>query len=174
MARTAPTCWARALPGRDRSRALARRSCRPRNAPESRARTVGASRQGPLAPAGRVAGRRGAHVPAEVTGEVPGPRTSRPGPLAGDDQDAQIVQDLRPALALDGFHVERRPGRSVNELAAVVLFALAGSASPGPDSALLWASGARFGFRRTVPHVLGTRDRHRGDGGGGGGPGSAP
>ncbi len=27
--------------------------------------------------------------------------------------------------------------------------------TPGPNNILLTASGARFGFRRTVPHVLG-------------------
>lgn len=44
----------------------------------------------------------------------------------------------------------------MNELAGLVLFAFAGSVSPGPNNAVLWASGLRFGFRRTVPHVLGT------------------
>lgn len=42
-----------------------------------------------------------------------------------------------------------------------VLLALAGfsfvsAATPGPNNVLLWASGATFGFRRTVPHVVGT------------------
>lgn len=45
---------------------------------------------------------------------------------------------------------------SVNELAGLVAFAFAGSGSPGPNNAVLWASGLEFGFRRTVPHVLGT------------------
>jgi threonine/homoserine/homoserine lactone efflux protein len=44
----------------------------------------------------------------------------------------------------------------VTDLLAVVAFAFAGSASPGPNNALLWASGMRFGFARTVPHVIGT------------------
>jgi threonine/homoserine/homoserine lactone efflux protein len=44
----------------------------------------------------------------------------------------------------------------VRGLAALVGFAFAGSVSPGPNNAVLWASGMRFGFRRTVPHVLGT------------------
>ncbi len=34
-------------------------------------------------------------------------------------------------------------------------FVFAGLFSPGPNVILLTASGARFGFRRTVPHVLG-------------------
>ena len=44
----------------------------------------------------------------------------------------------------------------MNELVALVGFAFAGSVSPGPNNAVLWASGMRFGFRRTIPHVLGT------------------
>lgn len=34
-------------------------------------------------------------------------------------------------------------------------FVFAGLFSPGPNVILLTASGARFGFRRTIPHVLG-------------------
>jgi threonine/homoserine/homoserine lactone efflux protein len=49
-----------------------------------------------------------------------------------------------------------RPGPVVNELVALVGFAFVGSASPGPNNAVLWASGMQFGFRRTLPHVLGT------------------
>ena len=61
------------------------------------------------------------------------------------------------ALVLDGFHVEWiRSGPVVNELVALVAFAFAGSVSPGPNNTLLWASGQQFGFRRTMPHVLGT------------------
>jgi threonine/homoserine/homoserine lactone efflux protein len=44
----------------------------------------------------------------------------------------------------------------VNELVALVGFAFVGSVSPGPNNTVLWASGMRFGFGRTVPHVLGT------------------
>jgi threonine/homoserine/homoserine lactone efflux protein len=44
----------------------------------------------------------------------------------------------------------------MNELAALVGFAVVGSVTPGPNNAVLWASGMRFGFRRTIPHVLGT------------------
>jgi threonine/homoserine/homoserine lactone efflux protein len=43
----------------------------------------------------------------------------------------------------------------LNELAALVAFAFVGSFSPGPNNAVLWASGISFGFRRTVPHVIG-------------------
>ena len=44
----------------------------------------------------------------------------------------------------------------MNHLLALVAFAFVGSVSPGPNNAVLWASGLRFGFGRTVPHVLGT------------------
>lgn len=39
---------------------------------------------------------------------------------------------------------------------ALVAFSIVSSGSPGPNNVLLWASGAAFGFRRTVPHVIGT------------------
>ena len=39
---------------------------------------------------------------------------------------------------------------------AFVGFAVVGTVSPGPNNAVLWASGMRFGFGRTLPHVLGT------------------
>lgn len=35
------------------------------------------------------------------------------------------------------------------------MFVLVGLASPGPNVIMLIASGARFGFRRTLPHVMG-------------------
>ena len=43
----------------------------------------------------------------------------------------------------------------LNELAALVAFAFVGSFSPGPNNAVLWASGISFGFRRTVPQIVG-------------------
>ena len=39
---------------------------------------------------------------------------------------------------------------------AFVAFAFVGTVSPGPNNTLLWASGMRFGFGRTLPHVIGT------------------
>ena len=45
---------------------------------------------------------------------------------------------------------------AVHEFIGLIAFAFAGSASPGPNNTLLWASGMGFGFRRTLPHVLGT------------------
>ncbi|HXV23876.1 MAG TPA: LysE family translocator [Alphaproteobacteria bacterium] len=35
------------------------------------------------------------------------------------------------------------------------VFAIAGSITPGPNNIMLTASGANFGFRRTLPHMLG-------------------
>ena len=44
----------------------------------------------------------------------------------------------------------------LTSVVALLLFATAGSGSPGPNNTLLLTSGVRFGFRRTVPHVMGT------------------
>ncbi len=44
----------------------------------------------------------------------------------------------------------------LTSLVALVLFAAAGSVSPGPNNTLLLASGVRFGFSRTLPHVVGS------------------
>jgi threonine/homoserine/homoserine lactone efflux protein len=44
----------------------------------------------------------------------------------------------------------------MNELVGLVGFAVVGTITPGPNNALLWASGIRFGFRRTARHVAGT------------------
>jgi len=43
----------------------------------------------------------------------------------------------------------------VTESIALLVFAFAGLFSPGPNVVMLTASGARFGFRRTLPHLLG-------------------
>ncbi|MEH6589623.1 MAG: LysE family translocator [Halioglobus sp.] len=40
-------------------------------------------------------------------------------------------------------------------LLGLVLFALVSSLTPGPNNLMLMASGANFGFRRTIPHLLG-------------------
>jgi len=40
-------------------------------------------------------------------------------------------------------------------LAALALFAFVSSITPGPNNLMLMASGANFGFRRTLPHMLG-------------------
>ena len=41
-------------------------------------------------------------------------------------------------------------------LAAFAAFAAVGTVSPGPNNTILWASGMRFGFSDTLPHVIGT------------------
>ncbi|MBE0554458.1 MAG: LysE family transporter, partial [Rhodobacteraceae bacterium] len=38
---------------------------------------------------------------------------------------------------------------------ALLGFAFATSVTPGPNNLMLMASGANFGFRRTIPHMLG-------------------
>jgi threonine/homoserine/homoserine lactone efflux protein len=38
---------------------------------------------------------------------------------------------------------------------ALVLFAFTTSITPGPNNMMLFASGANFGFRRTIPHMFG-------------------
>lgn len=43
-----------------------------------------------------------------------------------------------------------------SQLIALATFVAVGAGSPGPNNTLLLASGVNFGFRRTVPHVVGT------------------
>lgn len=40
-------------------------------------------------------------------------------------------------------------------LTALATFAFVSSITPGPNNLMLMASGANFGFRRTIPHMLG-------------------
>lgn len=40
-------------------------------------------------------------------------------------------------------------------LSALILFALVTSATPGPNNLMLMASGANYGFTRSIPHMLG-------------------
>lgn len=44
----------------------------------------------------------------------------------------------------------------MRDLQALILFAFVSSGTPGPNNALLWASGLQFGFRATVPQIVGT------------------
>ena len=44
---------------------------------------------------------------------------------------------------------------NVELLTALAAFALVTSITPGPNNLMLMASGANYGFRRTVPHMLG-------------------
>ncbi|PWK60531.1 LysE family translocator [Roseicyclus mahoneyensis] len=43
---------------------------------------------------------------------------------------------------------------------ALIVFAFASSITPGPNNIMLLASGANFGLRRTVPHMLGISVGH--------------
>lgn len=45
-------------------------------------------------------------------------------------------------------------------LAALVTFAFVTSVTPGPNNMMLLASGVNFGFRRTLPHMLGISFGH--------------
>ncbi len=47
------------------------------------------------------------------------------------------------------------PTLSLDLLIAFTVFATVASMTPGPNNAMLMASGANFGFGRTVPHLLG-------------------
>ncbi|MEQ6249193.1 LysE family translocator [Sulfitobacter sp. HNIBRBA3233] len=44
---------------------------------------------------------------------------------------------------------------TVETLTALAIFAFVSSATPGPNNLMLMASGANFGFLRTIPHMLG-------------------
>jgi threonine/homoserine/homoserine lactone efflux protein len=44
----------------------------------------------------------------------------------------------------------------MDQFVALVGFSVVSSVTPGPNNILLWASGASFGLRRTLPHVFGT------------------
>jgi threonine/homoserine/homoserine lactone efflux protein len=52
-------------------------------------------------------------------------------------------------------HADRTFGR-LSTLAALIVFSFVSAGTPGPNNIVLWASGAQFGFRRTLPHVMGT------------------
>ncbi len=41
-------------------------------------------------------------------------------------------------------------------LGGLVAFSFVSAVTPGPNNILLWASGAAFGFRRTIPQIVGT------------------
>ncbi|HEY6013187.1 MAG TPA: LysE family transporter [Candidatus Limnocylindrales bacterium] len=44
----------------------------------------------------------------------------------------------------------------MEQLLALVGFSVVSSVTPGPNNVLLWGSGASFGFRRSLRHVVGT------------------
>ena len=46
-------------------------------------------------------------------------------------------------------------GFSPDHLAALAAFAFVASATPGPNNVMLLASGVNYGYRATLPHILG-------------------
>lgn len=44
---------------------------------------------------------------------------------------------------------------TIEVLSALAMFAFVSSITPGPNNLMLMASGANFGFQRTIPHMLG-------------------
>ena len=44
----------------------------------------------------------------------------------------------------------------MREFWGLVVFGVVTSGTPGPNNALLWTSGMQFGFRGSLPHVVGT------------------
>jgi len=44
---------------------------------------------------------------------------------------------------------------SIEIFLALLVFAFVSSVTPGPNNLMLLASGVNFGFRRTIPHMLG-------------------
>jgi len=65
----------------------------------------------------------------------------------------------RIAVSLHGV-ARNLPGMTPDLILALILFALASSITPGPNNIMLLASGANFGLRRTVPHMLGISVGH--------------
>ena len=49
---------------------------------------------------------------------------------------------------------------NIEIVTALIAFAFASSITPGPNNLMLLASGANYGVRRTVPHMLGVSLGH--------------
>ena len=58
--------------------------------------------------------------------------------------------------------IDQSVGMDFEVLLALAGFAFVGSVTPGPNNLMLMASGANFGLRRTVPHMLGVSLGHAG------------
>lgn len=68
------------------------------------------------------------------------------------------IMPIAPALSRGlafAAPASQKGGMTVDTLLALALYAFVTSASPGPNNMMLLASGVNFGFRRTVPHMLG-------------------
>jgi threonine/homoserine/homoserine lactone efflux protein len=73
----------------------------------------------------------------------------------------QAVTDVAPiAEPTSGSYKTAERGlrtvEGMEQIFALVGFSVVASITPGPNNILLWASGATFGFRATLRHVLGT------------------
>jgi threonine/homoserine/homoserine lactone efflux protein len=51
--------------------------------------------------------------------------------------------------------IEKEPLMSFEILLGLALFAFVSSITPGPNNLMLMASGANFGYRKTLPHIMG-------------------
>ena len=80
--------------------------------------------------------------------------TSRTPGTAGFQAVIAVMADI--AGSYKTFGSGPREHRVVEQLAALVAFSIISAGTPGPNNILLWASGSAFGFRRTLPHVVGT------------------
>jgi threonine/homoserine/homoserine lactone efflux protein len=62
-------------------------------------------------------------------------------------------------IALKRKHIDEKIAHTCSMtyeiILALAVFALVSSITPGPNNLMLMASGANFGFRRTIPHMLG-------------------
>ncbi|KOF55202.1 MULTISPECIES: LysE family translocator [unclassified Achromobacter] len=58
-------------------------------------------------------------------------------------------------MSLSPLALSDVPLASASLLGPLALFALVSSITPGPNNVMLASSGLNFGFRRTVPHLLG-------------------
>jgi threonine/homoserine/homoserine lactone efflux protein len=79
--------------------------------------------------------------------------------LSVPDIISKIVQVLYRSISIDCRHFPTRNRHMSYEflsaLPAGILFALVATITPGPNNTMLLASGVNFGFRRTLPHILG-------------------
>jgi threonine/homoserine/homoserine lactone efflux protein len=66
------------------------------------------------------------------------------------------VQDTSALLVVASRGDGSASAVRLDQVVALAVFVAVGSGSPGPNNTLLLASGLAFGFRRTVPHVVGT------------------
>ena len=69
-----------------------------------------------------------------------------------------VRSQLRNSVELVKYAMDLRSGChhvSYDLLLGLIGFAFVSSITPGPNNLMLMASGANFGFRRTIPHMLG-------------------